>query len=208
MKCIKYLAVTVVILLCSQTTFSQTNTEDDKLSLDSGSIDNQFEYVIKKSGNFKGTNGELYEAVKLNMLLTLKKHTIDSLKTIYKDLADTQLIVDTQSKEISTLKSNLEKTKTDLENTRGEKDNIGLFGAQMSKGSYKTIMWLIIAALLGLLIFFIFKFKSSNSITKDAQKALSDIEEEFEEHRRTALEREQKVRRQLQDEINKQKKTK
>ena len=30
-------------------------------------------------------------------------------------------------------------------------------------------------------------------------------EEEFEEHRKTALEREQKVRRQLQDEINKQK---
>jgi len=31
------------------------------------------------------------------------------------------------------------------------------------------------------------------------------LELEFEEHRRNALEREQKVRRQLQDEINKQK---
>ena len=34
---------------------------------------------------------------------------------------------------------------------------------------------------------------------------LEEIEEEFDDHRRTALEREQKVRRQLQDEINKQK---
>ena len=35
---------------------------------------------------------------------------------------------------------------------------------------------------------------------------VDQVEEEFDEHRRTALEREQKVRRQLQDEINKQKK--
>ena len=45
-------------------------------------------------------------------------------------------------------------------------------------------------------------------MTKDAKRALSEMEEEFEEHRKTALEREQKVRRQLQDEINKQKTTK
>jgi hypothetical protein len=32
------------------------------------------------------------------------------------------------------------------------------------------------------------------------------LDEEFETHRKTALEREQKVRRQLQDELNKQKK--
>jgi len=66
-------------------------------------------------------------------------------------------------------------------------------------------MWLIIIALLVLLILFIYKFKSSNSVTKIARNNLADIEEEFEEHRRNALEREQKVRRQLQDEINKQK---
>ena len=33
-----------------------------------------------------------------------------------------------------------------------------------------------------------------------------EVEEEYDEHRKKALEREQKVRRQLQDEINKQKK--
>ena len=34
---------------------------------------------------------------------------------------------------------------------------------------------------------------------------LQDLEDEFEEHRKTAVEREQKIRRQLLDEINKQK---
>jgi hypothetical protein len=58
------------------------------------------------------------------------------------------------------------------------------------------------------LLFFIYKFKNSNSITKHARLALQDLEDEFEEHRKTSVEREQKIRRQLLDEINKQKVTK
>jgi hypothetical protein len=69
-------------------------------------------------------------------------------------------------------------------------------------------MWSIIGALLALLIFFVYKFNNSNVVTKEAKLALAEMEEEFEEHRKVALEREQKVRRQLQDEINKQKDSK
>ncbi|PKQ44845.1 tRNA (guanine-N1)-methyltransferase [Confluentibacter flavum] len=203
MKCIKYLLVIAVLLTCSFTAFSQNNTEEDELSLDKGSIDNQFEYVITRSNNYQD-----FKVVKKTWLYTLKAHTIDSLKAVHNDLADTKILVDTQAKEISDLKSSLESTQANLENTRSEKDNIGLFGAQMSKGSYKTIMWLIIGCLLALLALFIYKFNNSNAITRQAKKNLADIEEEFEEHRKTAVEREQKVRRQLQDEINKQKTTK
>ncbi len=53
---------------------------------------------------------------------------------------------------------------------------------------------------------FIGRFKQSNSITKDIKNRLKETEEEFDNHRKVALEREQKVRRQLQDELNKQKK--
>ena len=82
---------------------------------------------------------------------------------------------------------------------------MALFGMQMSKGLYNMVMWFMIGGLLVLLIVFIVKFKKSNAITRAAKKTLQELDEEFEEHRRVALEREQKVRRQLQDEINKQK---
>ena len=82
---------------------------------------------------------------------------------------------------------------------------MSLFGIPMSKSGYNVLMWSIIAGLLGLLLLFIYRFKNSNTITRNANKALAEIEEEFEEHRKVALEREQKVRRQLQDELNKQK---
>ena len=50
-------------------------------------------------------------------------------------------------------------------------------------------------------------FDTPTHIKDAAKRALDETEQEFEEHRRVALEREQKVRRQLQDELNKQKGT-
>lgn len=203
MKCIKHLLIIALVSTTSFAGFSQNNTEEEELSLDKGSIDNQFEYVIRRSNNYQE-----FKVVKKTWLNTLKANTIDSLKAVHKDLADTKARVDMQAKEISDLKSSLESTQTNLDTTRNEKDNISLFGMQMSKASYKSIMWFIIAFLLVLLGLFIYKFKNSNDITRQAKKNLADIEDEFEEHRKTAVEREQKVRRQLQDEINKQKITK
>lgn len=200
MKCIKNLLILTVLLISSFTTFSQNDPTEEKLSLEEGTIDNQFEFVIRRSNNYQD-----FKVVKKTWLSTLKAHTIDSLKAVHKDLADTKAIVAMQEKEISDLKASLESTQSNLETTRSEKDNISLFGMQMSKGSYKTIMWFIIGCLLALLALFIYKFNNSNAITRLAKKNLADIEEEFEEHRKTAVEREQKVRRQLQDEINKQK---
>lgn len=189
--------------LLTLSSFSQTDAtqEEDKLSLNSGSIDSQFEFVIRRSNSWQD-----YKTVKKTWLYTLKAHTLDSLKAVHKDLADTQVVVETQAKEISDLKLNLSNTQTDLEKTDTEKNNMALFGLQMSKSSYNVLMWSIIGGLLVFLLFFIYKFNNSNSITRAAKKSLEETEEEFEEHRKTALEREQKVRRQLQDEINKQKK--
>ena len=56
-----------------------------------------------------------------------------------------------------------------------------------------------------LLLFFIFKYQSSLKGTKEAIANLEDLEKEFEDHRRRALEREQIINRKLQDEINKHK---
>jgi septal ring factor EnvC (AmiA/AmiB activator) len=206
MNSFKFIIILSISLFCTAISAqTESNEEEDKLSLNTGTIDNQFEYILRKSGNFKGTNGQPYEAVKRSMLLTLQAHTIDSLKTIHKELAETQAVVTSQSKEIATLKTSLTNTQGTLNQTNEEKDSMSLFGMLMSKSGYNVLMWSIIGGLLAFLLFFIYKFKNSNAITRDANKSLAEIEEEFEEHRKIALEREQKVRRQLQDELNKQK---
>lgn len=178
---------------------------EDQLSLDGGTIDSQFEYLTKKSSGWKDERGQRYEVVRVQWIAKLKKNTLDSLKAVHKTLNDTKAVVTKQNEEISKLKSSLTTTQGTLEQTNTEKDSMSLFGMQMSKGGYNGLMWSIIAGLLALALFFMYKFKNSNTITRNAKKALAETEEEFEDHRRIALEREQKVRRQLQDEINKHK---
>lgn len=202
MKTLKFLVLNLILVVCATTLNAQ---DAETQSLNEGSINDQFEYILRKSGNFKGTNGQAYEAVSRRMFLALQAHTIDSLKTIQEKLDNTRSTVKTQQAEINTLKTNLETTQSTLDITNSEKNNMSLLGLAMSKTSYNVLMWSIIAGLLTLLLIFIFRFKNSNSVTKAAKKSLAETEEEFEEHRRSALEREQKVRRQLQDELNKQK---
>ncbi|WP_397362478.1 tRNA (guanine-N1)-methyltransferase [Olleya sp. R77988] len=200
-----YLLVAFFIFLISLPLAAQTQTEaeDEKLSLDSGTLENQFEFLTKKSTNWRDERGQSYEVIRNEWIAKIKSHTLDSLKALKKELLNTHSKVASQTQEIEQLKSSLSNTKTNLDATNQEKDSMTLFGLQMSKVGYNTLLWSIIAGLLALLFFFIFKFKNSNSITKQARIKLGETEEEFEDHRRNALEREQKVRRQLQDEINK-----
>ncbi|MDW5289440.1 tRNA (guanine-N1)-methyltransferase [Formosa sp. PL04] len=205
MNVIKTLTTTLIACLLTLTLFAQTKSEADSdadanLSLNSGTLDNQFEFLIQKSNNYQN-----YKVVKKAWLQTLKSHTLDSLQAIRKDLVETQINVDQQANEISTLKSSLSETQNTLDLTNQEKDSMEFLGMQLSKTTYNTFIWSIIGGLLVCLLFFIYKFKNSNSTTKEAKRTLAEIEEEFDEHRKTALEREQKVRRQLQDELNKQK---
>ena len=197
MKSLKFSIFTLFLIFSSTLVLAQ---EQKKLSLNDGTIDNQFEFIIKSSNRYQE-----FKVVKATWLNTLRAHTSDSLKALQNKLDNTNTTINTQQKEIDELKTNLTKTQDTLIATNTEKDSMALFGLQMSKIGYNMLMWAIIAGLLVFLMIFIFKFKNSNSVTKNAKKALSEVENEFEEHRRNALEREQKVRRQLQDELNKQK---
>lgn len=179
---------------------SDDSTEQDKLSLTEGTVDNQFEYVIQRSNNYQD-----YKVVKKVWLQQLKSHVMDSLNQVKSEVLKSVEVIARQNDELSNLKEDLNNTKLKLDNTIAEKDSMQLFGIQISKVGYSTIMWSVIGVLLLLLFLFIYKFNASNSITNTTKKKLIEVEEEFEEHRRVALEREQKVRRQLQDEINKQK---
>ncbi|NNK87027.1 MAG: tRNA (guanine-N1)-methyltransferase [Flavobacteriaceae bacterium] len=188
----------IVMMMELQVNAQQTPIQE--LSLNEGTIDNQFEFVIRRSNSWQD-----FKVIKKNWMYTLKAHTIDSLNALHEQLDSTRNVVSQQKSEIDELRNNLNNTQSTLDSTNLEKDSMALFGMQMSKGAYNTLLWSIVAGLFILLLVFIFKFRSSNAITRAAKRSLEETEQEFEEHRRVALEREQKVRRQLQDEINKQK---
>lgn len=206
MHLFKKLTLILFILFCTTNSQAQKNSSNPtELSQNAGTVNDQFEFVIEESNRYRDEKGRLYKVVRREWLNSLRTNTLDSIKAIKDQYSQSKNTISTQQTEINALKKDLADTQGNLASTNKEKDSMALFGMQMSKGGYNILMWSIIAGLLTLLLVFIFKFKSSNSVTKAAKKALAETENEFEDHRRTALEREQKVRRELQDEINKQK---
>ncbi len=201
MKIFKVLFATSFILLLSINSFGQQKERKKiKGSLSKGTIESQFDYIYVKSFTYKNT-----KSVKMGDLQKIKSNVLDSINTLKKELNNTKQVVQTQDKEINSLKSDLKTTNDNLTIVTKEKDGIKFLGFPMTKTGYNTILWSIITGLLAFLLLFIYKFKASNTITKQANELLADTEAEFENYKAKALEREQKVRRELQDELNKQK---
>lgn len=179
---------------------AQNVAKNAKLKLKEGPIQEQFEFILKNSNKYQD-----YKVVKRAWIEKLQKNVADSINAVRKDFNAEVAKVAAQQSEIDKLKTDLAAVNQKIEDLNTEKDSMSLLGLQLSKGSYQTLMWGIIGVLTILWLFFTYRFKSSNAITKAAKAKLAETEEEFEEHRKRALEREQQVRRKLQDEINKNK---
>lgn len=183
-----------ITLLITSLSISQ---ETEKIA---PSIAIQFDEIYKKSTSYK-----IYKVISKEKFLHLKQNTLDSLKESKEVLFNTKQLLTAEKHNVKNIQKTLSKTKLDLETTLKKQDTISFFGLQLSKGGYSFILWAIILLLLLSTIYFFYKYSENNFTTKTALNNLSDVEEEFEIHRKKSLEREQKLRRKLQDEINKQK---
>lgn len=195
----------LLILLFTTVLFAQENgTENNPFplkvekALEQESLTRQFDYVIKKSNRYLE-----FKVIKGTWITKLRANAMDSIQALESKIVASNLQISKQKETISGLEQSLEQTNNKLTAVTQEKDSMNFLGMPFSKSSYKTLMWSIAGVLLALLLFFAYRFKNSNAITINAKKSLLDVEQEFEDHRRRSLEREQKVNRRLQDEINK-----
>lgn len=185
----------LLIFLLSSTFFSFSQEETVQ---EDNSLKGQFDKIYRTS-----TTYQVYKVIGKDKYQDLKKNVLDSIKEAKSLISEKENLLKTERENIKETKSLLLKTQAELEASNKKENSISLFGIQLSKTSYNISLWSIIIVLLLGLIYFIFKFSKSNVLTKEAQNNLFDVEQEFEQHRKKSLEREQKLRRQLQDEINK-----
>ena len=196
-----------MVLLCGLQGLAQTGEAAEEPSLEGGTINSQFQYLYDKSGNYRA-EGRRYEVVRTINLDKLRQNVIDTINAANQKAKQLQQVITTQESTIASLNESLEETTKNLNAVTEEKDSMSLLGAQVSKATYNVILWTLIFGLLLLLLLFIFKFRQSNVLTQEAKSSLAALESEYEDHRRRALEREQRISRQLQDEINKYRKSK
>lgn len=170
----------------------------DSLTIDVRTIDGQFTEMITKSNNW-----EQYKVVPKQKLYLLKKNVQDSLNLQKKSISEKNTVISENHSKIKDLEGKIEELQTSLNQIQEQRDSVSFLGMLLDKSVYSMLVWGIILGLLSFLGFYVYRFSKSNAITQQSIKDLEELQNEYEDYRSKSIEREQKVRRQLQDEINK-----
>ncbi len=186
---IKNIALIALIFFSSVSITAQENN-----------LENQFNDVIKKSNSYQE-----YKVIKKVAINSLKKNVLDTVAFLEENIKTSSETIEKQNNTISNLNTELETTKSDLAISKGKEDGIEVAGMVTTKSTYNTTVFSLIGILLLTILILFFKFKNSNSVTKSTKTKLLETENEFDLFRQKTLESEQKLRRKLQDEINKNK---
>ncbi|GHA34705.1 hypothetical protein GCM10007103_15250 [Salinimicrobium marinum] len=187
----RYIISTLSLLLVTFIGHSQSTPANNP-------IDREFSELIENSNNFKG-----YKVVDFNELTTLQDKTEDYIGELKNEITGYEVSLQTQKDTITNLKTDLASVQNQLIEVTAEKDSISFLGMPLSKSTYSTVMWGIVGVLVLAVVLLLARFKSSNARTKESRKKLIETEKEFEIFRAKALEKEQRMGRQLQDERNK-----
>ena len=161
-------------------------------------LEGVFQQLIDRSGAWQN-----FKMLDRGKLAAFQRSMTDSINGVRSQLVAEKQKVKENEATIKELNDKITEIQAALDQTKDQKDSVSVFGALVSKGLYNTIMWGIVLALASLLVLYIYKFSNGNVVTKKSINDLNELQEEYENYRKAAIEREQKVRRQLQDEINK-----
>ncbi|MBS2097668.1 tRNA (guanine-N1)-methyltransferase [Carboxylicivirga linearis] len=182
-----------IVILITIVCVSPLAAQDEDV-LKQSSINDQFDYVIEKSNTY-----EQFKVVRYRHMMALKKSSLDSISNLKTE-------INTNEKEINELKATQNELETNLTNVQKEleavttsKNSMAFLGQEIEKTLYNSVMWGLIFVLIGLSAILFFLFKRSHAVTKETKERLTEVEEEFEKHRKTALKREQKLARELMD---------
>lgn len=181
--------------------FTLSITAQDSIEVRKNTLNDQMTDAFEKSNSYQE-----YKVIKKSQLATLRKSILDSVSNLKSQIGNQNSEVGKQRSQIDSLTDNLKRTKEDLALSREKEDGIKVLGILTSKSNYNTIMWSIIAILLLISGFLFYRFLNSHKIINAAELKIAEMEIELEDYRRNSLEREQKLRRKLQDEINKNRK--
>lgn len=164
-------------------------------------VESQMSSIMVNSANYNDV-----KMVKKAALEELHADVVTLLSRNENDLSDAKAIIESKNGEIKKLQEEMAKANSQLAASVTKDETFLFFGMPLNATLYHAIMWSLVFTLLITVGFLAVRFKRANVITQNSKAILAEVEDELETFKRNAIEREQKLRRQLQDEIIKQKK--
>lgn len=121
----------------------------------------------------------------------------DSVTDLENEIATKANRINSLEEELAQTNRNLEDTRSELDTSIENRNSITILGLDMGKGAYTLTMTVIIIALLALLGFLFMLYKRSHNVTAKTKKDYEDLKQEFETHKKNALDRYTKINTEL-----------
>ncbi|MGV7106211.1 hypothetical protein [Flavobacterium sp. U410] len=166
-------------------------------------LENQVEHLLNNSLNYKN-----YKVVDKQTMFSFKNELESFLNISNQARVNFQKELEGKMNQISALDESLQSLQTENIQLKNEKHTINFLGMAINKYAYITMLWGLFFTSLLVIGFFALKFVRANEVTKSSKSILSNLEDEYEAFRRSSIEREQKLRRELFNEMKKVKELK
>lgn len=155
---------------------------------DSARLEDQLDYIHENTRVYND-----YRAIREDVFLKMKRNVEDSLSAATQEAVQLNKRLSEQAGQIETLNTDLTRTKNERDEAIKNRDSLGFLGIQMKKGLYNSIMWFIILGLAVLSAIMFLFFKRSHMVTREVQGELQSTQDEFEQYRKSAREKYEKL---------------
>lgn len=160
-------------------------------------LSTKFQEMMESSETY-----ETYKVIRINTINSFWSEVEDSLNVKDKNIQSLKTEIDQLESELSGLEARLSEVKADLDQSKELNDTINFLGADLNKSLYHIIVWVIIAALVVVLFIVFGMYTQSHKVTRKAQKEFHEVQNEFENFKDKAREKQVKLKRDLQTAVN------
>ncbi|WP_347160011.1 hypothetical protein [Pontibacter chitinilyticus] len=178
----------------------------------SSALSNQFN-KLKGNANSYQEKGVDYKVVSVkslnafwdNVQATLEereKKLLNASKDTRQELAQAQATIAAQQKQLQALKQENARKEQEVQKSASAVNNLSVLGMEIPKQVYVLLTGIIIIALLVVLLAILAMYRKSKVVTDEKQRAYNEMEQELAESKKSAREKELKLKRELQTEMN------
>lgn len=161
-------------------------------------LNGQYQLLLSKSRTLDG-----YKLINPDRLSLFWKNVRDTLNTTHKQLITTKKEAANHQNEITGLKKQVAGTETSLATSNAKLNEINFLGIGFTKSNYNIFVWGLIAVLAVGLTIVILRSARNIQEAKYRITLYEEINQEYQNYKVKANEKEKKLARELQDERNK-----
>lgn len=188
MRTMRNLFVACLILLLTTTNLVLAQDQTQALSLS-----NQLTDIINRSESY-----EHYKVIKTNDLTKFRSTMLDSVNAYQGRIQNLETDLAALRADFTTLKEQFDQTQLQLEESEAQNASIPFLWTTMDKSVYNIIVWSLVALLAVAIGILYFRIKHVCAVVKRVKSAYSKIMDEYRTQRHQSVEKQMKLKRELQ----------